>query len=129
LPAVAPSSCWLDHVATRPAHRFTATVSYIVSVGAYVHRKQLYKRMFSWSTFPNVFLATFPSSFALIFIIPCTNLCSVGIATGWTAGVRFRAGARDFSLLHSVQTCSGVHLASYTMGSGGFFPGAKAAGV
>jgi hypothetical protein len=36
---------------------------------------------------------------------------------------------RDFSLLHSVQTGSGVHPASYTMGTGVFFPGVKAAGV
>jgi hypothetical protein len=28
-------------------------------------------------------------------------------ATGWTAGVPFPAGARDFSLLHGVQTYSG----------------------
>jgi hypothetical protein len=27
---------------------------------------------------------------------------SVGVATGWTTGVRFLAGARDFSLLHSI---------------------------
>jgi hypothetical protein len=27
---------------------------------------------------------------------------SVGIAAGWTAGLQFPAGARDFSLLHSV---------------------------
>jgi hypothetical protein len=27
-------------------------------------------------------------------------------ATGWTAGVRFPTGARDFSLVHSVKTVS-----------------------
>jgi hypothetical protein len=30
------------------------------------------------------------------------------MATGWTAGVRFPAGAKDFSLLHIVQTGSGA---------------------
>jgi hypothetical protein len=32
-------------------------------------------------------------------------------------GVRFLAGSRDFSLLHSVQTASGAHPASYPMGT------------
>jgi hypothetical protein len=31
---------------------------------------------------------------------------SVGIATGYTVGVRFPEGVRDLSLLHSVQTGS-----------------------
>jgi hypothetical protein len=54
---------------------------------------------------------------------------SVGIATGWTARVRFPA-VRDFSLLHSVQTGSEVHPASYPMGGAwGSFPGRKAAGA
>jgi hypothetical protein len=42
---------------------------------------------------------------------------SVGIATGWLDGVRFMAGARDFSLLHIVQTGAGAHPASYAMGT------------
>jgi hypothetical protein len=49
---------------------------------------------------------------------------SVGIAMGWTAGVRFPAGARDSSLLHSAQAGSGSHPASYPIGTGG-----KAAGA
>jgi hypothetical protein len=32
-----------------------------------------------------------------------------------------------FSLLHSVQTCSGVRSVSYPMETGGYFPGDKAA--
>jgi hypothetical protein len=32
----------------------------------------------------------------------------VGIATGWTAGVRFSAGAKFFSILHIVQTGSAL---------------------
>jgi hypothetical protein len=47
---------------------------------------------------------------------------------GWTAGVRFLAGARYFSLLHSVQTGSGAHPASYPIGSRGALPGAKRPG-
>jgi hypothetical protein len=34
-----------------------------------------------------------------------------------------------FSLLHSVQTDSGAHPASYPTGTGDSFPGGKAAGV
>jgi hypothetical protein len=34
---------------------------------------------------------------------------------------------QDFSLLHSVQTGSGAHTASYLMGTGVSFPGCKAA--
>jgi hypothetical protein len=44
-------------------------------------------------------------------------------------GVRFPAGARDVSLLHSVHTGSGAHLASYPMHTGGDFPEGKAAGA
>jgi hypothetical protein len=50
---------------------------------------------------------------------------SIGIATGW---VRFPA-VHDFSHLHSVQTDSGAHPASYPRGTGGSFPGGKAAGT
>jgi hypothetical protein len=43
-------------------------------------------------------------------------------------GVRFPAGAGNFSLRHRVQTGSGVQPASYPMGIGGSFPEGKAAG-
>jgi hypothetical protein len=41
-------------------------------------------------------------------------------------GVRFLAGAKDFSCSLSVQTGSGAHPASCPMGTGGPFPGGKA---
>jgi hypothetical protein len=41
-------------------------------------------------------------------------------------GVRTPAGAKDFSSSLSVQTGSGAHPASCTMGTGGPFPGVKA---
>jgi hypothetical protein len=47
---------------------------------------------------------------------------SVGIATGWAAGIRFPARERDVSPLHTVQTDSEAHPVSYPMGSGGLFP-------
>jgi hypothetical protein len=37
--------------------------------------------------------------------------------------VRFPVQARHFSILHKVQTGSGAHTASYTMGTRGCFPG------
>jgi hypothetical protein len=59
---------------------------------------------------------------------------SVGIALGYgldDRGSRFRfpVGAGNFSLHHRVQTGSGAHPASNPMGTGGSFPGGKAAGV
>jgi hypothetical protein len=47
--------------------------------------------------------------------------------TGWVAGIRFPTGERDYSLLHSVQTGSGAHPASYPVGTGSSFPWTKAA--
>jgi hypothetical protein len=44
-------------------------------------------------------------------------------------GVRSPAGAKDFSSTLSVQTGSGAHPASCTMGTGGPFPGVSAAGA
>jgi hypothetical protein len=41
-------------------------------------------------------------------------------------GVRFPAGAKDFSFNLCVQTGSGAHPASCPMGTGGSFPGEKA---
>jgi hypothetical protein len=52
----------------------------------------------------------------------------VGIATGWRARVIFPA-VQEFCLFYSVQTGSGAHPPSYTMGIGGSFLGAKAAGA
>jgi hypothetical protein len=42
-------------------------------------------------------------------------------------GVRFSAGAKDFSSSLCVQTGSGAHPASCTMGTGVPFPGGKSA--
>jgi hypothetical protein len=56
-----------------------------------------------------------------------TDIRRVGVAqsvsrraAGWTARLRFPA-VQDFSLLHSVQTGSGAHLASYPIGTGSSF--------
>jgi hypothetical protein len=67
-----------------------------------------------------------------------TKLLGAGVAqtverlvTSWTTeGSEFdtRYGAKS-SLLHVVQTCSGVQSASYPMCTGGSFPGGKAAGA
>jgi hypothetical protein len=57
-----------------------------------------------------------------------------GIALGYGlddrgSRVRFPAGAGKFSLHHRVQNGSGAHLASYSRGTRGSFPGGKAAGT
>jgi hypothetical protein len=57
---------------------------------------------------------------------------SIGIALGyglddWGSRIRFLEGAGNFSLHHRVQNGSGAHPASYPMGTGGSFPGGKAA--
>jgi hypothetical protein len=59
---------------------------------------------------------------------------SVGISLGYGldnrgSSVRFPVGARNFSLHHRVQIGSGAHSASYPRGTGGSFPGSKAAGA
>jgi hypothetical protein len=60
------------------------------------------------------------------------NVIKFGIAQSvyrLAMGVLIPAGARDFSLLHSVQTGSGADPTSYPMSTGGSFPGGNAAGA
>jgi hypothetical protein len=57
---------------------------------------------------------------------------SVGRATGYLlddrdSRVGFPVGAGNSSLHHHVQNGSGAHPSSYPMGTGGYFPGGKAA--
>jgi hypothetical protein len=49
---------------------------------------------------------------------------SAGLRAGWSV-VRVPGGARNFSLHHRIQTGSGVHPASYPMGTRGSFRGGK----
>jgi hypothetical protein len=44
----------------------------------------------------------------------------------WAAGVRSPTEAEDFSSSLCIQTGSEAHPASYTVGTGGSFPGGKA---
>jgi hypothetical protein len=74
------------------------------------------------------------SSLVIFFhsFIMSSLLHSVGIALGygldsWGSRVRFPEGAGNFSLHHCVHNDSGVHPASYPMGTTGSFPGGKAA--
>jgi hypothetical protein len=56
----------------------------------------------------------------------------VGIATGYgldDRGVGVPSPGRVKNFLHSVQTGSGAHPASYPVGTGGSFPGGKVAGA
>jgi hypothetical protein len=58
-------------------------------------------------------------------------LMNLGIAAGYGLDGRssIPGRARDSSVLHSVETGSGAHPASYTMGTVGSFPWGKAAGA
>jgi hypothetical protein len=50
----------------------------------------------------------------------------IGIGTtllGGPSGVQILAGLRDFSVLQNIQTGSGTHAASYSMGTGLHFQG------
>jgi hypothetical protein len=62
---------------------------------------------------------------------PQSRDSSVCIATGYGSmvGVQFPVGARDFSLLHSVQTGSGSLPVSCLISTGGFIPGSNATGT
>jgi hypothetical protein len=53
------------------------------------------------------------------------------LASGWmTEGLEFKSQwGQEFSVLHVIQTGSGVHPDSYPMGIGVSFPGGKAAGA
>jgi hypothetical protein len=67
--------------------------------------------------------------YLFIILLLMSQDISVGIAMGYRLAGRpaefcFPAGARDFSLLHSIWTSSETHQAPYPVGSGG-----KAAGV
>jgi hypothetical protein len=64
--------------------------------------------------------------------MPRSRVSSVGIVSDYglddrAIGVRSPAGAKDFSSKLCVQTSSGAHPASCTMGTEGPFPGGKSA--
>jgi hypothetical protein len=60
--------------------------------------------------------------FAYHMILLRSRESSVGLETGCMAEVPFPVGVIDFSLLHSIQTGSGAHPASYKIGYQAFFP-------
>jgi hypothetical protein len=72
-----------------------------------------------------------PRNFLFWYIFRVRRVSSVSIVSDcglddWAIGVRSPAGAKDFSYSLFVQTGSGAHPASCTMGNGCPFPGAKA---
>jgi hypothetical protein len=58
--------------------------------------------------------------YLLTYIVSYSRRCD-----DWNTGVLFKA-MQDFSLLHSVQTDSDAHTASYPVGTGTFSPGGEA---
>jgi hypothetical protein len=72
--------------------------------------------------------------FTALSLLSKSRDSSVGITLGYGlddrgSGVRFLAGAGNFSIHHRVQNGSAAHQVSYTMGTGDSFPGGKAAGA
>jgi hypothetical protein len=66
-----------------------------------------------------------------VYLYSRSRVSSVSIMSDYglddrAIGVRFPAGAKDFSCSLCVQTGSGAHPASYTTGTGGPFRGGKA---
>jgi hypothetical protein len=82
-------------------------------------------------------------SYILLFLVSgvqnsivVTFLCSSGSSVSivnnrraWRQKNQCLSSGRDYSVLSSVQTRSGAHPPSYTMCTGGCFPGGNAAGV
>jgi hypothetical protein len=67
-----------------------------------------------------------------IFVVLLCYAVSIALGYGLEDrgfGVRFPTGAGNFSLHHRVQNGSGVHPASYSVGTRGSFPGGKATGA
>jgi hypothetical protein len=63
-------------------------------------------------------------------VLAYDSVVGVALATGWTTeGSEFESRyGQEFSLLHVVQTGSGVHPTSYPICTGGSFPGLKRPG-
>jgi hypothetical protein len=69
--------------------------------------------------------------FFVVYFVVGSRGSSGSIVSGYglddrAIGVRSPAGAKDFSSILCVQTGSGAHPTSCTVGTGGPFPGAKA---
>jgi hypothetical protein len=84
---------------------------------SFLHLSYIYKAMEIFITYPNIGAGVAQSVWQL--------------ATGWTTeGSEFESGKfQEFSPLHVVQTGTEAHPTSYQMGTGGSFPGSKAAGA
>jgi hypothetical protein len=94
-------------------------------------------RLFVLSVYTFSSLSLYTKSFLPVLFVSLhptqSRGSSVGIATGYklndrNSRVRFPAGSENFSLLHSAQTGSGAHPASYSLSIGISFPGVKLPG-
>jgi hypothetical protein len=63
----------------------------------------------------------------LILFFNCIIILTGYRLDNWMIRVRFLMGSGNFSLQHDVQTSSGAHPASYSIGTRGSFPGGKMA--
>jgi hypothetical protein len=77
----------------------------------------------------------YPIGFYSVLSMMCLSYLYLCHIWRWSDLMKYKCGrpgsipGRDFFLRHCIQTDSGVHPASYTLGTGGSFPGGKAVGA
>jgi hypothetical protein len=89
------------------------------------HVHKLRHLVLSWASSVHFFIFCFPQVHVnIVCISHVSRDSSVGIATGYELDVldSIPGKGKRFSLLHRVQTVSGIHLPPYPMGTGGCFP-------
>jgi hypothetical protein len=102
-------------------------------VSVWLKRRRLYGHIIPFlpNVYPTMFVHT-NSKFCLQPGCPkgagIAQWFSAGLRAGWSV-VRIPAETGNLPLHHCIQTGSGAHPASYPMGTGGSFPGGKAAGA
>jgi hypothetical protein len=79
-----------------------------------------------WDCVVYLWFWSFSASFTFLFREFWVAQAVKCLTTGWMIGIWSPTGAEDFSSSPCVQTGSGAHPASCTMGTGGPFPGGKA---
>jgi hypothetical protein len=117
--------CEADHLPPSSAEvknvwSYTSTPQYVFMVWCSVkHRDKFTFYIFTFI----IILLTVDAEFYWLTYNRDSSVRIAATFTGWTTGVRFPAGAGNFSLRHRVQTETWAHSASCPMGIEGSFPG------
>jgi hypothetical protein len=118
----------LRHVAILLCCGFYGQGSDCVTINIHVLLMRSHKHNFGWCfTVFNSWQLWITSAFIRSIVLSSgagiVPWYSAGLGAGWSE-VRFPAVGENFPLRHRVQTGSGAHPASYSMGTRGSFPGA-----